>query len=316
MLKIYRGAGKEYEEDLTGIAPGCRIELAAPDEEELRAVTAATGLDKSCFQSMEAGDGCPRVIAGDRRIIAFVEVPVIRDSDRFDTVLLTIVLTPDYLVTACKETLPVLSEAEAEDDAFSSRGLSGQFFTILHRIDRQFLRHIHYIRRRSDEIEQQLRSSLENKELFQLLDFEKGLTYFTAALRANVIVLESLLRLRADPHLQRLLETPAATAADDMLETVIIENKRALQLAEVYTQIMGSMMDAFSSVIAHNLNRVIKFLASITVLISIPTVISSFWSMSMAVPWQKSEGGFLYVLGLSLSAMGAGWLFLKKRNMF
>lgn len=315
MLRIYSRASEDYVEDLGQVAPGCRIELIAPGEEELRAVAEATRLDKSCFQAMEAGDGCPRVIAGERRITAIVEVPVVKER-RFDTILLTIVLTPDYLITACKEPLSVISEAELGEGSLDSHSLSGQFFTILHRIDRQFLRHIHYIRKRSDEIEQQLRTSLENKELFQLLDFEKGLTYFTAALRANVIVLESLLRLRADPHLQRLLETSQTVTADDMLETVIIENKRALQLAEVYTQIMGSMMDAFSSVIAHNLNRVIKFLASITVLISIPTVISSFWSMSMAVPWQRSEGGFLYVLALSFTAMGAGWLFLKKRNMF
>lgn len=145
-------------------------------------------------------------------------------------------------------------------------------------------------------------------------NLEKGLTYFTAALRGNVIVAETILRMRSDPQMRYLLEMHEED--EDVLESVIIENKRALELAQTYSEIMSSMMDAFSSVINNNLNLIMKFLASVTILLAIPTMISSFWSMTLKVPWQGTETGFWIVLMLALITSSAMGIILRKKGMF
>jgi magnesium transporter len=103
---------------------------------------------------------------------------------------------------------------------------------------------------------------------------------------------------------------------EDVLESVIIENKRALELVQTYSEILSSMMNAFSSVINNNLNHIMKFLASITIVLSIPPMIASFWSMSLVVPWQGTEAGFWIVIILALITSSAVGLVLRKKGMF
>ncbi|HWR30020.1 MAG TPA: magnesium transporter CorA family protein, partial [Negativicutes bacterium] len=173
--------------------------------------------------------------------------------------------------------------------------------------------HIHQINRQTDEIERHLRKSMNNAEVFQLFDMEKGLTYFTAALRTNGIVLDRLLRLRKSGNLQHLI--PMFEEDEDILEDAIIENRQALEMVQMYSDILSGMMDAFTSVISNNLNQVMKFLASITILISIPTMISSFWGMNVAVPYLGQAAGFWVVLVLSLILTSFTWFILWRKKM-
>ena len=154
---------------------------------------------------------------------------------------------------------------------------------------------------------------MNNAEVFQLLDMEKGLTYFTAALRTNGIVLDRLLRLRKSGNLKHLL--PLFEEDEDILEDTIIENRQALEMVQMYSDILSGMMDAFTSVISNNLNQVMKFLASITILIAVPTMISSFWGMNVGVPFMGEPIGFGFVVGLSLLLTGITWLILWRKKM-
>jgi Mg2+ and Co2+ transporters len=288
------------------------LKLIDPTAEEMAAAAGEAGVAEKYLQHAFDDAVAPRVLMGDNCLVAVVSTPILKTPDLYDTAPIGIILAPRHVITLCRDEAVSPVDA-AELEAWNVNGRSHFFLKILHRIAELFLENIVLIRRRTDEIEELLRYSMENKELFQLLDLEKGLTYFTAALRANVIVLESVLRLMTAPKVQQLLTIQ--NNEEDLLESVIIDNKKALQLAETYSEIMGSLMDAFSSVVAYNLNRVIKFLASITLLIAVPTMVSSFWSMTLVVPWQKSPWGFWLVMAVSLAATAAGWLFLRKKKM-
>jgi len=187
-------------------------------------------------------------------------------------------------------------------------------FQILYKTAKVYLRYIHQINRQTDVIERHLRKSMNNAEVFQLLDLEKGLTYFTVALRANGLVLERLLRLRKTSALQHLL--PQYEEDEDILEDAIIENRQALEMVKMYSDILSGMMDAFTSVISNNLNQVMKLLASITILISIPTMISSFWGMNVGVPFPDQQIGFWFVLVFSMALTGVAGYVLWKKRMF
>lgn len=290
---------------------GAWLKVFHPSDDELAQLSSTVDVPEKLFRFAFEEDSCPRIILKDRCMLIIINVPIARNSDQYDTIPYSIILTPELTITISQEATTIIPDNGGPD--FDTRKCSRFFYQILYQAGTTFLRHIHTIRQRTDEIEVQLRTSTTNKEVFQLLNLEKGLTYFMAALRANIIVLENILRLRSNPQLNHLL--PMHEADEDIVETVIIENRRALELVQTYSDILSSMMDAFSSVISNNLNYIMKFLAAITILLSIPTMISSFWSMTLLVPMQGTEFGFWSVILLCIMASSIAGLILRKKGM-
>ena len=187
-------------------------------------------------------------------------------------------------------------------------------FQILYRTATLFLRYLQQINHRTDDIENVLRHSMQNKDFFLLLELQKSLTYFTSALRGNGAVMEKLMRLRRNTSLHHLLKMYEED--EDLLEDVIIENKQAIEMVEMYSNILMSMSDTFASIISNNLNIVMKFLASITILLAVPTIIFSLWGVNVQVPFAEDPLGFMYVVILALCFTVLAILALWKKNLF
>ena len=103
---------------------------------------------------------------------------------------------------------------------------------------------------------------------------------------------------------------------EDLLEDVIIENRQALEMANIYSGILNSTMDTFSSVISNNLNSVMKALATVTIVMSIPTMIASFYGMNVPLPGQNQPYGFLVVLGIALMIASIVAIIFRKKDLF
>jgi magnesium transporter len=159
----------------------------------------------------------------------------------------------------------------------------------------------------SHRIEQELHKSMKNKELIQLLDLEKSLVYFTTSLRANEIVLEKMMRM------ENIKQYPED---EDLLEDVIIENKQAIEMANIYSNILSGTMDAFASVISNNLNIVMKTLTSITIVMSIPTMMASFWGMNVRVPLGDNPYAFVMIIVGSIVVTVLLTLFMLRKKLF
>lgn len=147
---------------------------------------------------------------------------------------------------------------------------------------------------------------MKNKELLQLLSLEKGLVYFTTSLKSNEAVMERTLKIKNI----KLYEDD-----EDILEDAIIENKQAIEMGKIYSDILNGTMDAYASIISNNLNGVMKFLTSITIVISIPTMIASYWGMNVAVPMQNNPLGFIIIVGASLLLGIIAMIWLKRKDM-
>jgi magnesium transporter len=250
-------------------------------------------------------------------MLVLTNFPMLRGPDMYDTLPLGIILTPDQVITVSLEETEILpgNIVGPGAPAYYNTGKRTRFlFQILYKTAKVYLRFIHQINRQTDEIERHLRKSMNNAEVFRLFDMEKGLTYFSVALRSNGMVLERLLRLRKTSALQHLL--PQYEEDEDILEDAIIENRQALEMVQMYSDILSGMMDAFTSVISNNLNQVMKLLASVTILLSIPTMIASFWGMNVGVPFIDQQIGFWYVLGSSMVLAGVAGFVLWKKRMF
>ena len=152
-----------------------------------------------------------------------------------------------------------------------------------------------------------LYKSTNNKELIDLLNIEKTLVYFSTSLKANDAVLEKL----SKGNILTLYEDD-----NDLMEDAMIENKQAIEMTNIYREILTSMTDAYASIISNNLNDVMKFLTSITIVLSIPTMVASF--LGMNVPMGEigtSSLSFIVILGVSFIVSILITIILKKKNM-
>jgi magnesium transporter len=181
---------------------------------------------------------------------------------------------------------------------------------ILYRNASLFLQYLRSVDRQSEMVERQLHGSTRNRELIELLELEKSLVYFTTSLRANEVVLEKLLKN------ENIKKYPEDT---ELLEDVIVENRQAIEMANIYSGILSGMMDAFASVISNNLNIVMKFLAIVTIVLSVPTMIFSAYGMNVSdagMPFASSPYGFILIILISIILSVVVALYFTKKNMF
>ncbi len=187
---------------------------------------------------------------------------------------------------------------------YENKGLSYRSFI---KNATQYLQYLRIIDKKSEVIENKLHQSQKNEELIELLELQKSLVYFTTSLRSNEVVLEKLLRI------DKIKKYPEDT---DLLEDVIVENKQAMEMTSIYNGILSGTMDTFASVISNNLNIVMKFLATVTIVMSIPTMIASFYGMNVrasGMPFAESPYGFGIVLFFTLLlTLIVAYIFNKK----
>ncbi|MDR7867986.1 MAG: magnesium transporter CorA family protein [Sporomusaceae bacterium] len=315
MLRIYKTNCETLRElSLAALEKGAWLNLTAPDADELAAVADLTGVPPDALRAALDEEERSRVEIEDNYILVITNVPTLRDSYSYDTLPLGIVLTKDHFITVCLESHQVLEEFAAEGPrTFSTYKKTRFLFQILYKSAILYLKYLKQINRRTDEIERDLRQSVKNQEIFQLLELQKGLTYFTASLRSNGIVLERLLRLRSNRELQHLIAMYEED--EDLLEDVIIENKQAIEMVEMYSNVLSGMMGAFTSIISNNLNLVLKFLAAVTILLAIPTMVASFWGMNVGGLPFSGENGFAIVLLIAVAAAGVSAYGLWRRGL-
>jgi magnesium transporter len=134
---------------------------------------------------------------------------------------------------------------------------------------------------------------------------QKSLVYFTTSLKSNNIVMQKMMR----SNYLKIYEDD-----QELLEDVIIENQQAIEMSETHTTILSGTMDAFASVISNNVNFVMKFLTSITIIMALPTMVASFYGMNVSVPFQNYPHSFLIaiIISILLSSVTA-FIFWKKK---
>ena len=316
MLKIT----KTTETHLIELSPerieaGAWINLVRPTADELSEAERMTGAPQDFIRSAMDPEESSRIEIEENHILVLINVPIDYESHdyEYDTIPLGIIITPDYFVTICQEYNDVIQNfSEARFRYFCTFKRTRLLFQILYRSAMLFLKDLRQMTRRSDQIEQDLRQSMKNEELFQLLDLQKGLTYYSMSLRSNKVVVERLLRLCSNPQVSHIIKFREED--DDLLDDVRVEYDQAIEMAQIQTDVLAGMMDAFASVISNNLNIVMKFLASITIVLAIPTMVASFFGMNVPVPWTAHPMGFTIVCFIALiMTIAATWVLWKKR---
>ena len=317
MLKILKSHenGPLTELSLKNLENGAWINIVDPTPYELKVVGNLTEVEPDFLRSALDDEERSHIDIEDNSVMILTNVPVLREEGGYDTLPLAIIVTEEYIITVCLEETPVLSYFNEKNARFFRTFKKTRFlFQILYRSATFYLTYLRQISKQSDEIEGNLRHSMRNQEILKLLELQKALTFFNASLRSNGAVLDKLMRLRTNSNMHPMLKYYEED--EDLLEDVIIENKQAKEMVEMYSKILARLADTFSSIISNNLNQVMKFLAAVTILLAIPTVISSFFGMNVPVPMEESTRAFSYIFVISGALVGICGYLLWKRDMF
>jgi magnesium transporter len=321
MLNVYRihrtetNSSALYELSLDNIEKDSWFKLSKPTPEELTLVSEATSVPLDFLTAALDENEHSRIDFEDDYILVIINIPLLIDKNRFDTMPLGIIITRDQFITiSLKENKIIDSFIQLNIKNFSTSRKIHFLFLILLKTAEHYLRYMRYINHLTDDLELSLRKSMQNQSLFQLFELERSLVYFITALKDNNVVMEKILRLRKNKVVEHLLTINEED--EDLLEDVIIENKQAIEMVEMHSNILGGMMDAFASIISNNLNIVMKFLTSVTILLAIPTMISSFWGMNVDVPFRNHSGGFATVAVIATVSTALAFTLLWRKKMF
>jgi magnesium transporter len=228
------------------------------------------------------------------------------DSDAYYiTIPICIILTHNHIVTvnsfdngAIKKFLHTFQKRHPDKRSM-------MVLKVFEKIVQNFLEYLKEINQKRNQYEQSLYDSNSNVDLLKLLRIQKSLVYFVTALRSNEMLMMKLER------------TNFLQLTDDereFLQDLIVDTSQALEMANIYTNILSGTMDAFASIISNNLNTVMKRLTSITIILSLPILVTSIYGMNVDIPYQHSNHAFYIpvVISLIVSIIISGY-FMKKK---
>ena len=292
---------------------GCWVSMIKPNDEEIQSVSSRFSVDADDLRSALDTDERSRIAVEDNYVMILVNIPTVEDDterELYDTIPLSIFVAGKSVITVCSEETPVLqpfSLGRIKD--FNTTMRSRFVMQILYRNASLYLQYLRNIERQSDMVENKMYKSTQNSELFELLKLEKSLVYFTTALRSNEVVMEKLFKS------DRFKKYPEDA---ELLEDVIIENKQAIEMTQVYREIINGTRELLSTVINNRLNNVMKVLTSVTIVMAIPTVISGLYGMNVnsdGMPLANLVGGFGMICLLITVICLIAAIILRKRNM-
>ena len=316
MIKIYNSNLKTNElKTIKEIEKGSWINMVNPTEEEIKKICEAVKIKEDFIRYSLDYEEKARIDEEDEdgTILFLIDVPIIekeKEIEIYTTMPLgMIVVRDEYFITvSLKRNLIIDNFEKKRVKGFSTYKKSRFLLQIMFTNASHYLTYLKQINKETEIAESILKNSMKNRELLKLLSLEKSLVYFTTSLKSNELVMEKTLRGK----ILKLYEED-----EDILEDAIIENKQAIEMSQIYRDILNGTMDAYASIISNNLNGVMKFLTSITIILAIPTMIASYWGMNVQVPMQflNTPWAFYAVVAFSVILGIIAMIWLKKKDM-
>ncbi len=258
---------------------GVWISVIDPSETEISDLEDDMGIDRDYIRAALDEEEPSRIESDDGVTLIVVDYPIAEqdnDPDRtllYSTMPMSIIITAENVITVSARENTVVDELAKGVVKGVRPQLRTRFvFSILLRIAARYLQYLKQIDKISNYVEGTLYRSMKNKGLIQLLGLEKSLVYFSTSLKSNEAVLEKLMRGR---YLKLYEED------QELLDDVLIEVKQAIEMTNIYSNILSGTMDTFASIISNNLNIVMKRMTTLTIIIAVPTIVFSFYGMNI-----------------------------------
>ncbi len=310
MIKLHKtNIGDKSIHEIPDIKAGCWIDMIAPEPAEIDQVTKATRIDRDLIVKMLDENETPRIEKSGNATLIVVDTPYINSEHEYITYPLGIIVTKNnYIITISPRRSTILKDFRQQNiQDFSTAKRTRFLIQILNRTAAEYLKVLNTVYQDIERREDTLEKSTNNEDLIGLLNIEKTLVYFITSLKENSTVLEKL----GKGNILQLYEGDS-----DLLEDATIENNQAIDMALIYRDILSTITETYSNIISNNLNNIMKFLAGMTIVISVPTIISSFLGMNVpfgAIGISPLSAAAIFVLSLILSIAVA--ILLRKKNL-
>ncbi len=312
LISIFKSDPSGQLHSIDSIENGSWISLVDPSDEEILLVSQKLSIPQEFIKSALDEEEGSRIDFEDNTTLVIIDIPFTEMDDNsliYDTYPLAIIYTTDAIITVCLKNSPVLTDFTlSKIPSFYTFKKVRFMLQILYRVSSYYLLYLRQINKKSLLIEKTLYKTLRNRELIQLFSLQKSLVYFSTSLKSNDITFEKLLK-------QEIL-----TKYDDdrdILDDVMIENKQAIEMCNIYSNVLSETMNVFASIISNNQNQVMKYLTSVTIVISIPTLISGMLGMNVGgIPFFDSPNGFFYMCIIVLFITILAIAYLRKNDMF
>jgi magnesium transporter len=293
---------------LESIGPGAWVDITKPTDEDIDFLK-RLNVPSDHIRSALDEDERPRCEREDGVTLIIFRVPVTKTEGpitKTETNPLSIIITRDLIVTIS------LTENEIINDfynnkvkSFSTNKKTRFLIQILSRINRHFMRHLDVVEKKIAEVDIGLLKAVKNEEIISMFGFQKTMVYFNAAVIGNGKVLDNIRKGRT----VKLFE-----GDDELLENIIIENEQAIEMVSVYNAILSESLDAYASIVSNNLNVVMKVMTSLTIILSLPVIVTSFYGMNVKIPFSEDPFTYVFIIILSfLVSSACAMIFLKKK---
>lgn len=313
MIEFYK-TFDECTKRLEKPEPGCWISAISPTQEECNFLTNVIGvLPEFVKSSLDEEESSHIDYDEDKsQTLVIVDYPNADEDDNYNentlmytTLPLGVIIMKGYIVTIClHDNLNIEDMAKGRIKGMHTELKTRFLLLLLLKISQRYLIYLRQIDRVSSRTERNLHRSMKNKELIQMLGLEKSLVYFSTSLKTDEVTLNKIMRGKRI----KLYEDD-----QDILEDVLIEIHQAIEMCNIYSNILSGTMDAFASVISNNLNIVMKVLTVITIVMAIPNIIFSFYGMNVeGLPIPT----WWFPLVLAAIACGIATLIFKRKDMF
>ncbi|MBP3327125.1 MAG: magnesium transporter CorA family protein [Coprococcus sp.] len=312
MINLYRTDEKILSE-ISEYADDIWVSMTKPTVEESKLIAEKYDIDLADVRAALDDEESSRIEVEDNYTLIIVDIPSIEirnDREAYTTIPLGIILVGSAIITVCAENTPVLEAfVEKKVREFSTKKRMRFTYQILYRSCMTYQYYLRVMDRRRTLIEQRIQEETEDTDLIDLHELESNLVYFATSLRANGVVLDKLTRYSS------IKQYPEDK---ELLDDVMVENKQAIEMTNIYRDIINGTRELMTTIINNRLNNVMKFLAAITIVMAIPTIISGIYGMNVDGKWMplaKTPYGFEIICGIILVICIIIALVLKKKKM-
>lgn len=290
------------------------VNLINPDDREVDRISSLTGISEEYLKAALDEEERARIDKDDNCVMIIMDVPIIEEDPEDDyytygTIPMSIIHKDNYLVTVCLRENSVVNDFKfgrvKNVETHKSTRLT---FQLLYAVSTKYLYYLRLINKASQRVQSTLEKNMKNDALLEMLDLQKSLVYFSTSISANDAVIE---KLNKQNYLKKYEED------QDVIEDAGIENKQAAEMCSIYREIMNGTMEAYGTIISNNLNDIMKVLAALTLVLSVPTLIASLFGMNLGgIPGVNSPWGFGVVCAISIVLAIVSGIFLAKKKMF
>jgi magnesium transporter len=309
MLLMFRNE-EQVLKPLSEPAPRCWLHAVDPTPAEIDRLTGLGFSGENIAYAMDP-DERPRAEHEGDDWLVLLRIPYFRgevDDIPYATMPLGVLFNTEYIVTVCRTNNEVLQEFVLGRVRDLSTAKHNRFvLQLLLNSSLRFLSYLREISRVVEALEDRLQQSIRNQEVLELLRYQKSLTYFTTALKANALMME---RLQKSLLFQKYPEDA------DLLDDAITETMQAIEMTSIESNILSGMMDAFASIISNNLNQVMKLLTSITIVLSFPALVAALYGMNVTLPFAGQAWAFAFILGVAVVISITVVFILRKLDWF